>query len=465
MMIKFALKNLIAKRRNSLVSFVGISISVALMVSTILILKNAQKSFAGPLENAGADMIVQVQGEPCVWSIVKLPSNINPIPLETVDKIKALDDVKSAKGVLITWAFSNPPISHQHTKQNNSDMSSQKIIQDISDGKLPGEPCDYAPPGSFCEDKKPGEKTSNQADFRPIVVTGVSLEFSDIGPIKEADLKNLQGRFFTKDDNFVTILDKDFASMRNLKIGENIDIGTCNFRVIGIIDSGYDAKIAGSEAFIPLKTAIEMTNRGDIVDMVFVRLKNEANIDVIKEEIKKIMQNKNITITTSNDYISIIAGVSKFIQQLMLVMFFIVILMAFFFIIKVALGSVLEQAKEIGILKAVGWQDNDVISLMVIENSVLGFIGGIAGFILGFLISYLYKANLSSLLPYYLNPYPPCSQYLAKNSMQSSSIPISDIISIFVFAMLVVMFTEIAMGFIASKKILKLTPVDAINRT
>ena len=464
MMIKFALKNLIAKRRSSLVSFIGISISVALMVSTILILKFAQKSFAGPLEDSGADMIVQLQGEPCVWSIVKLPSDINPIPIEAVNKIKALNNVKSAEGVLITWAFSNPPVSQRHPAQNNPDINPQKILQDISSGKLPGEPCDYAPPGSFCEDPKPEEIINNQADSRPIVVAGISPELADIGPIKKSDLETLQGRFFIKDDSYVAILDKDFARMQDLKIGENTDIGQCNFTIIGIIDSGYDAKIAGAEVFIPIKTAIEMTRRGDIVDMIYIKLKSADGTGAVKEEIKKILYDKNVTITTSNDYISVIAGVSKFLQQLMLVMFLIVILVSFLFIVKIAFGSVLEQSKEIGILKAIGWQDRGVISLMIIENSVIGFFGWLSGSIFGFFISYLYRANLTSMLPYYLNPYPPCSQYLAKSSIQSSSIPMLDIISIFVFAMLIVMLTGIAMGFIASKKVLKLTPVDAMNR-
>lgn len=464
MIIKFALKNLIAKQRSSLVSFIGVLISVALIVSTILILKLAQKSFAGPLENAGADMIVQLEGEPCVWSIVKLPANINPIPLEVVNKIKALGNVKSAEGVLITWAFSNPPLPQASPAQSNTDMQPHKVLQDISSGNLKGEPCDYGPVGSFCEDTKPGTGMNNQIDFRPMVVTGINPETIVIGPIKESDLNSLQGRFFTKDDDFVTILDKDFTRTRNLKIGKYIDIGKYSFKVIGIIDSGYDAKIAGAEAFIPLKTAIEITGRGDIVDMIFVRLKSIAGIDTVKEEIKKILHDENVTITTSNDYISIVAGVSKFIQQLMLVMFFIVILMSFLFIVKIAFGSVLEQAKEIGILKAIGWQDRSVISLMIIENSILGFIGGVAGSIFGLVISYLYKANLTSLLPYYLNPYPPCSQYLVKNSIKSSSIPMLDIIGIFVSVILAVMLIEVAMGFIASKKVLKLTPADAINR-
>ena len=465
MIIKFALKNLVAKRRSSLVSFIGISISVALMVSTILIIKNAQKSFAGPLENAGADMIVQLQGEPCVWSIVKLPSNINPIPLETVEKIKALGSVKSAEGVLITWAFSNPPISKQHLEQNSPDAKQpEKNLQGIPGGKPQDEPCDHGPVGSFCNDTEAGGGKNRQMDFHPMVVAGINIEPADIGPIKKSDLKNIQGRFFTKDDDLVAILDKDFARTRNLKTGAFIDIGTYSFKIIGIIDSGYEAKIAGSEAFIPLKTAIQITGRGDIVDMIFIRLKSISGIETVKQDIKKITHNENTTITTSNDYVSVIAGVSKFIQQLMLVMFFIVILMSFLFMVKVAFGSVFEQAKEIGILKAIGWQDKDVISLMIIENSVLGFVGWITGSIFGFLISYLYKANFASLLPYCLNPYPPCSQYLAKNAIRSSSIPMSDIINIFASIMLVVMLIEVVMGFIASKKVLKLTPADAMNR-
>lgn len=458
MLLRFAVKNLVTKRRATLTSLAGIIISTALLVSIILILKSAQKSFAKPLEDAGADMIIQLRGEPCVWSVVKLPSNLNPIPLETVDKIKSLDEVDSAEGSLITWAFSNPP---PHTQsqgiQPHSGMNPNEVMAGIESGKLKGEPCDYGPAGSFCGS---GEPSSMGSDFSPIVVAGISAEMQDIGPIKSSDLKNIEGSFFSKDDTYAAILDKDFARTRNLKLGGGIDLGQRYFKVIGIIDPGRDAKIAGAQAFIPLKTATEMTNRGNIVDIIFVKLKGNADSEAVKQKIKPLVS-ENVTITTSNDYLSSIAGFSNLTHGLALAIFFIVILMTFLYIAKISFGSVLERSTEIGILKAIGWQDRNIKALIGIENFILGLAGGIIGSIFGYAASHIYKLNLSSSLPYYLNPYPPCSQFIAKTSIQTT-IPFSA--DIFIYAALLSISIVTLSGFFASKKILTLTPAEALRR-
>ncbi|MFH1853896.1 MAG: ABC transporter permease [Candidatus Omnitrophota bacterium] len=461
MLLKFAIKNLAAKRRTTLVSFSGIMISVGLIISIILVLKAAQKSFAKPLEDSGADMIVQLQGEPCVWSVVKLPTNLNPLPLDTVDKIKSMDEVSAAEGSLITWAFSNAPPQFESQYQNPSGngMNPDEIMAGIQSGQLEGEPCDYGPEGSFCGS---GDAASISADFKPVVVVGVNQDPGNIGPIKSSDLEHIQGRFFSKEDNgaYVTLLDKDFARTRNLKIGDGVDLGQRFFKVIGIVDPGRDAKIAGAQAFISLKTAIDMTGRGDIVDIVFVKLKGDANPDNVKKKIQAIVS-KDATITTSSDYLPTIAGFSNLTQKLGLAIFFIVILIAVLYIAKTAFGSVLERSKEIGILKGIGWRDRDIIKVIAIEHFIIGLLGGIAGSILGYITSFLYKTNISSFLPYYLNPYPPCSQYLVKNSIQVV-IPFS--INIFVTVMLTAITIVTLSGFIASKSILKLSPADATRK-
>lgn len=452
MLVKFAIKNLISKRRATLVSFSTILISVSLIVSIVLVLKSAQKSFAKPLENAGADMIVQLQGEPCVWSVVKLPTNLNPMPLETIDKIKALDEISAAEGSLIMWAFSNTP-------PQVAAPPSGDILEAINKGELEGQPCDYGPVGSFCGSEGGG---GGSADFKPIVVVGINPDPKNIGPIKASDLKNIEGNFFSEKDSaaYVTVLDKDFARTRNLKPGDGLDLGQRFFKIVGIIDPGRDAKIAGAQAFVPLKTAIDMTGRGDIVDMVFVKLKGGANPDNAKKKIKSITS-EDATITTSNDYLSAIAGFSNLTQKLALAIFFIVAFIAMLYIFKTAFGSVLERSREIGILKSTGWRDRDIIKVITIEHFIIGLAGGIAGSILGYIASFIYKTNLSSVLPYYLNPYPPCSQYLVKNSVQTT-IPFS--IDIFVSAILIAIVIVTSSGFLASKKVLKLSPADAIRK-
>ncbi len=422
MLIKFSIKNLLTRRRRSLASLAGISISIALFISVILILKSAQGAFKKPLQEAGADMIVQLQGEPCVWSIVKLPTDINPIPAKLIVKIKSLDEVVAVDGALIAWAFPIPSQSQMQKIQDSTDISRKDIPALKKENNLEKEPCETGPAGSFC---KTGEHTAGPSNFSPIVVVGVNPEPRELGPITRSDLKNIQGRYFTKrkEDDYAVILDKDFARTRNLKLEDDIDIGSRpGNKVIGIIDPGYDAKIAGAQVFMPLKSAVGMVGRGDIVDIIFVKLKGGVDTAVVKQKIRKALSNDDVTITTSKDYLSSVAGFSLLAQGLMLAIFFIVILISFLFIAKTAFSSTLERSSEAGILKAVGWRNQDIIKLIIMENSILGFFGGLIGSFLGYLASFIYKVNLISVLPYYLNPYPPCSQHLVKNTLQSPGV-------------------------------------------
>jgi ABC-type antimicrobial peptide transport system permease subunit len=461
MLIKLSIKNIISRQRASIVSILGVMVSVALIISITLVLQAAQKSFARPFEDSGADMIIQLQGEPCVWSIVKLPQNLNPIPIEKIDEIQSLDEVVTVEGSLITWAFSAPPPFQPQQIKSPSDVQKlEDIMTGISTGELEGQPCDYGPEGSFCDiDTKTGQPSV--VNFHPIVVTGINPELKNIGPIKESDLNNLEGRFFTKEDNYVAILDKDFARIRNVSVGNNIELGQTDLKVIGIMNSGREAKIAGAQAFVPLKTAIEMIGRGNIVDIIFVKLKTGVDLNTLAKKIEKILGTTNVTITTSNDYLSTISILSSLSQRFSLAVFIIVVFLALVFIIKTTAASVYERTGEIGILKGIGWQDKNILKILIFENFFIALLGGIFGIIVGYGISYIYKANLTSILPYYLNPYPPCSQHLAKSSIQMS-IPFS--FNIMLATLFLAIVIKTMAGYITTKIMLRLQPAEAIRR-
>jgi putative ABC transport system permease protein len=48
--------------------------------------------------------------------------------------------------------------------------------------------------------------------------------------------------------------------------------------------------------------------------------------------------------------------------------------------------SILERTREIGIMKAIGGSDGDIRRIFLIEASVIGFFGGLAGVVLGWLV-------------------------------------------------------------------------------
>ncbi len=49
--------------------------------------------------------------------------------------------------------------------------------------------------------------------------------------------------------------------------------------------------------------------------------------------------------------------------------------------------SILERNREIGIMKAIGAQNKDILSIFLIESGLLGLVGGVMGVIFGFSIS------------------------------------------------------------------------------
>jgi putative ABC transport system permease protein len=48
---------------------------------------------------------------------------------------------------------------------------------------------------------------------------------------------------------------------------------------------------------------------------------------------------------------------------------------------------VAERTREIGILKAIGWSNSNVVSQIVAESTIQGVIGGLAGCVIGYIFA------------------------------------------------------------------------------
>jgi putative ABC transport system permease protein len=61
--------------------------------------------------------------------------------------------------------------------------------------------------------------------------------------------------------------------------------------------------------------------------------------------------------------------------------------------------SVLEKTKEIGIMKALGARNKDILTIFLLNAALIGFIGGILGVIFGAILSSFIPTLLGGELP------------------------------------------------------------------
>jgi len=411
--INLSLKEIIRRRRRALYTLSGIVLSGALLSFTFLVTSSLKSSFSRVLMGVGADIVVQTHGEPCVWAPVKLPTNLNPIPVEMVEKTRKIKGVKQASGILICWAFN-------------------------------------------------GE----EGNLRPSVIAGVEPWERELGPLKLSQTEGsgnwlAKGRYLNDIDVYASVIDYDFAKFMNTDVGSFIDFGDKKFEIVGIIKTGRDARIAGAQAFIPLRTAQELLKKGNIVDTIFVKLESDADSRRVSGELKRLF-GETSSITTNLDFPSMVTGLSVFTNLFIWGMCIFIMIVSIGFSMRSISASISERFKEICVMKAVGWTNRSVRILFFVESLIIGLLGSMLGTGLGVMLAWGYVNSITLQLSEVLAAYPPCSIASSKFEIALSGIRI-DIIALICIIAGLTLVSAIA-SIIVLRKLKKIECAEGIRR-
>jgi len=223
------------------------------------------------------------------------------------------------------------------------------------------------------------------------------------------DLKNYEiskGIFFSSSDvanssNVVVLgqtVIEDFFGKIN-PIGEIIKIDGKNFTVIGTLES-MGSNIMGMDqdntVYIPITTAQNKLYGIDTVDNIMVEVENEDLIDKASNEIENILRKQhNILTSESNDFeilssaimVDMISSVTDILSITLSSIAAISLLVGGIGIMNIMLVSVTERTREIGIRKAIGAKNRDVLFQFLTESVVLSIAGGFLGIVFAVLLT------------------------------------------------------------------------------
>ncbi|MBP6943626.1 MAG: ABC transporter permease [Candidatus Omnitrophica bacterium] len=177
-------------------------------------------------------------------------------------------------------------------------------------------------------------------------------------------------------------------------IGKTIKINLQNFRVIGILPEKGAAgwRDQDDTIVIPITTAMYRVLGKEYIDAISVEIREADQIEGAQEAIRKLIikehrlskdNEESFQIRDMSEFKNMLTSTTKTMSLLLGAIAAISLLVGGIGIMNIMLVSVTERTREIGLRKAIGARNLDIMIQFLIEAALIAFIGGIAGIILG----------------------------------------------------------------------------------
>ncbi len=338
---KMAAKTLVSNKLRSSLTMLGIIIGNASVITLVGLGRGAQTLAKNQLSNLGANVLFIVPGNNDTRRRgISFPKN-----LVLEDSIAINNQVPSVKKVA-------PQISANEIVQSNS-------------------------------------KSLN------ISIAGVTPEF-----LKVRSFEVDEGRFITQSDvnsarSFVVIGPdlKEVFFKSNTVIGKKIRIKDHNYEIIGILKP--KGAVFGSNqdknAYIPLTTMVNRISGKDPtygVSLSFISVEaiNKNKTSAAKFQITNLLrQRHNITrdddfaVRSQEDALNIVTNITSGLTFLLAGIGAVSLIVGGIGIMNIMLVSVSERTEEIGLRKAIGAKQSDILIQFLFEALILSTIGGLVG--------------------------------------------------------------------------------------
>lgn len=345
--IELAWNILANSKLRSWLTIIGIVIGIAAVVSIVSISNGAQEEMKSRFDEFGADIITLTPGASRAF-------RMGP-PDE-----KRFDDSSSS--------------NEDQNPITNKDLNIIKTVSNV----------DVISPKVSAS----GE-IQYLGDSGDVTITGIDAETWE--DVSNDELES--GRYLTQADTYSVILGYKRAHeyfTNEVSINRKITIEGKQFKVVGVFADGENDQAV----IIPISaatTVLEDVDANDY-DAVLIKVKDADLLeDTMNTTESKLMLSRGILNKENKDFsLSSSKEMQQTISETLNTMAIFLGAIAAISLIVGAVGisntmftSVVEKTKQIGVMKAIGAKNRDILGIFLLNSGMIGFVGGIGGVLLG----------------------------------------------------------------------------------
>jgi putative ABC transport system permease protein len=312
-------------------TILGIALGVALYLALTAAAVGFRSAARQPLASVGADVLLtrpamgmETQASAQTTHGARLPFGYSPMAISDLDKVQQIPGIAAASGALLLWDFG--PTNYQ-------------------------------------------------------TVLGVDPGPSLVGPARAREWI-VAGRFLEPGESGAAVVDKHYSAFFKIKPGDTVSIGGRLFQVVGIVEAREGSQAAAANFYIPLKDAQDLADLGpDSMDQLYIRVAHASEADAVVGQIRNVLG--DVSAITEQSIVQIMGGIAQISDRFAGVASIAALLGGLVMTGLSLSGSVNERTREIGLMKAVGWQSAQVERYFLMEGITLSLIGGMIGLGLG----------------------------------------------------------------------------------
>lgn len=343
--LRQASQSMISHKMRSFLSILGILIGVAAVIAMLAVGQGAKESIEKQLASLGSNLVMVMPGSSRIHGVSSGAGAITRFTFQDVSAIEKLTDLVKKVSPSVT--------GRGQVVYGNKNWATQ--------------------------------------------MEGAGVHYADIRAATPA-----VGRFFTEEEVKVrdkvavlgTTVVKQLFGDEN-PIGETIKINLVNFKVIGVLPqkgaTGFHDQ--DDTVIIPVTTAMYRVFGKEYIDSISVEATGPQTIDALQDEISKLIikqhhlvtqdEKDSFQIRNMSDIKNTLEATTKTMSLLLGSIAAISLLVGGIGIMNIMLVSVTERTREIGLRKAIGANNKDIMVQFLIEAVLMSLIGGIAGILLG----------------------------------------------------------------------------------